>query len=209
MTARHKRDYTIRSRSEASALGLKQYYTGKTCKHGHDAPRATVNGTCMECVSIRHERWRLKDPERAKAIMRSAIASFKNRNPDYAKQRYWKDPDKSISQSVHYQRKNTESARKRRSRWKKNNPHVVNALAAKRRAAKLMATPKWLTEDHLRQMEEIYLDAKTRPGGPWHVDHIYPLISEKVCGLHVPWNLRVISASDNYRKNNRLPEFDL
>jgi hypothetical protein len=205
-STRQRRDYTIRSRADAKALGLKQYYTGKPCKHGHDAPRAVVNGTCMECVSQRHEGWRKGDPERARGIMKQATMRYRDRNPDYAARRYWADPEKNKRRSLERQRMNPEAARVRRKKWKDANPHKVNADAAKRRAALRKATPPWLTADHWRQIEEIYLDAATRPGGPWHVDHIYPLISDKVCGLHVPWNLQVITAAENWSKNNRTPE---
>lgn|GEM_PF-5483778 len=37
------------------------------------------------------------------------------------------------------------------------------------------------------------------------VDHIIPLISETVCGLHVPWNLRATDMVSNRSKANRLP----
>jgi len=41
-------------------------------------------------------------------------------------------------------------------------------------------------------------------GQRYVVDHIIPLISEAVCGLHVPWNLRVITQEENLKKSNKV-----
>lgn len=74
-------------------------------------------------------------------------------------------------------------------------PHKIRQ--AKRRADKLNATPKWA---NLKEIEKIY---KNCPKG-YHVDHIIPLISDKVCGLHVENNLRTIPATENISKGNKL-----
>jgi hypothetical protein len=61
------------------------------------------------------------------------------------------------------------------------------------------ATPRWLTDKQVAAMREVYrrcpLDS--------HVDHIVPLKSDIVCGLHVPWNLQHLPAGPNMSKGNR------
>ena len=56
-------------------------------------------------------------------------------------------------------------------------------------------------------MRNLYLKAQelTKIAGERYVvDHIIPLISPEVCGLHVPWNLRVITQEENLKKYNKL-----
>ena len=50
----------IISRAEAKAKGLKRYFTGKPCKHGHVAERVVVNATCVECERASVRKYRLK-----------------------------------------------------------------------------------------------------------------------------------------------------
>lgn len=78
-------------------------------------------------------------------------------------------------------------------------------MQATRRALKLKATPKWLTKQQQSQITAIYAEAaiKTASTGFAHqVDHIVPLRSKIVCGLHVPWNLQILTAKNNREKSN-------
>jgi hypothetical protein len=87
--------------------------------------------------------------------------------------------------------------------WRKANPEKVNAMAAQRRARKVHATPAWASKVRIA---EIYALAQSRTkatGFEWQVDHVVPLQSKKVCGLHVENNLQVISANENRKKHNR------
>jgi hypothetical protein len=53
-------DMQIISRAEAKAKGLKRYFTGKPCKHGHVAERQVFNATCVECERTALKRYREK-----------------------------------------------------------------------------------------------------------------------------------------------------
>lgn len=42
-------------------------------------------------------------------------------------------------------------------------------------------------------------------GFNFHVDHIIPINGENVSGLHVPWNLQIVTAEYNLTKRNSTP----
>lgn len=120
----------------------------------------------------------------------------KNRDRVAASRKRWYEKNKS---------KNSENARK----YAQENPEWKAAHCAKRRSRKLRACPSWLTLEQLKEIESFYYQAKHRykeTGIPHHVDHIVPLQGKKVSGLHVPWNLQILTASDNSKKSNKLED---
>ena len=82
--------------------------------------------------------------------------------------------------------------------WAQKNPGKVLARSAAYRAAKFNATPSWQTDEHRRQIEELYSTCPKQH----EVDHIYPLQGKDVCGLHVPWNLEHLESKKNRSKGN-------
>ena len=83
----------------------------------------------------------------------------------------------------------------------------VRADTKARRRKHRDATPPWLTRKQKSEIRNLYQIAMTMTkttGEQYVVDHIIPLRSDAVCGLHVPWNLRVITREENLAKSNKL-----
>jgi hypothetical protein len=72
-----------------------------------------------------------------------------------------------------------------------------------RRVKTQMATPPWANLDAIRTVYDLAAKMESLTGQRYHVDHIVPLNSRTVSGLHVHHNLQVLPAVDNLRKGNR------
>lgn len=121
--------------------------------------------------------------------------------------KYQKDNRRKVSDyylSWYY--KNKDKARKNSKKWYLQNKHKNAAKQRKREARKLRAVPPWLSEEDHKRIEIIYGIRELKSfvtGIEHHVDHIVPLQGKNVCGLHVPWNLRVVPATENLHKSNK------
>lgn len=65
------------------------------------------------------------------------------------------------------------------------------------------ATPIWANKDAIRAIYEEAVELTTTTGTRYEVDHIVPLTSKLVCGLHVEHNLRVVTFIENRAKSNK------
>jgi uncharacterized protein YaaR (DUF327 family) len=135
--------------------------------------------------------------ERENARQREANA----KNPEIAKrkrERYkLKNPERYKQVIKDWVERNIERLRERRSCYRLANKPRYAAHAANRRAMKLRATPGWAC---MRRIDFIYKEAARRG---LTVDHIVPLQSDIVCGLHWHKNMQLLPMLENISKGNR------
>lgn len=156
---------------------------------GRDVKRRDgLNPHCKHCTRAASSAWQKQNPDKANARLRAFHARAPRRNAEYNRA---------------YYAKNSDTQRVRIRTYQRENRATVNAWAAKRRAAKLQATPAWTNFTAIQQWYDLAELMTVRTGFKWHVDHVVPLQSELVCGLHWEGNLQVLPVSDNLSKGNR------
>lgn len=186
-----------RSRAEAKAIGAKYYFTGEPCKHGHIALRKT-KGACVECLKI---EWQRSNEKRSEYF-----AQYNQSDAGQASKRRYYEANKELVIARAAARP-VEERRMHREKYKKQNPELYKAFTSVRKRRHKNATPQWITAEQKLAMRKLYLQAMQLTkltGEKYVVDHIIPLINDGVCGLHVPWNLRVITQEENLKKSNKI-----
>ncbi len=159
----------------------------------HKLSRDKLHPNCKTCFNIKRA---------------SYYADNKKKLNNINKINYQNNKKHLLEQKKIYRELNPHKIKLADKTWRQANQGKINAKNNKRRAFKLQATPKWLTNKHLKQIEAIYRLTSTLTkitNVKYHVDHIYPLQGKTSSGLHVPWNLRIVRATKNLSKGNKLP----
>jgi len=159
--------------------------------------------------------------EKCDALNRKWVQNNREKIREASRKRYEANPEEERERQRQSRKANREKCRARERKYKAANrvrirrqnreyyalsPGLMAARVAQRRAQKLQATPAWMTGGQRRTMRQHYVHARflgLLHGQPFHVDHIEPLQGEDRCGLHVPWNLQILTKSANSRKGNR------
>ena len=152
-----------------------------------------VESNCKECTRARVNWYAETNREAVREGNRKAGAKFRATNRESERRR--------LSE---YREVNRDLCNERVERWRKANPHKHVAKEARRRASKQNATPAWANPDYIALFYELAKLESERTGVEVHVDHIVPLKSSLVCGLHCEHNLQLLTASANLKKSNRV-----
>lgn len=221
----------------ARELGYKRFFNEKPCKRGHVAERLANNGGCLVCHNEkgkeekkrnwkrekeytrrnqqRHneycKKWVKQNPESRKASVKKYYEENKKYLLDLGRDWRRRNPERQREAYRRQRQNNIDAVRESAKKYKKKNRAFYTAAQVEREANKKQATPTWADKGKILAVYEGASRLSEQMGEAFDVDHIVPLKSDMVCGLHVQDNLQVLHQSDNSGKGNRwwpdMPEF--
>lgn len=156
-----------------------------------------LNGQCKSCKKIAYLKYYANNKEKIREVRKTYIKNnpekvrLSQRNANLKKWEYYKEQRKA------WRRNNPEKTRLYFKTYKEKNHGKVLSWLANYRAKKIKAIPLWFEKD---LVAKVYKKAKE---WGFEVDHIVPLNSEIVCGLHCWANLQLLNTSLNSSKKNR------
>ena len=166
---------------------------------------------CTKCQIVKPDsEFGIRTDRKPAIVLRSNCSSccrlyaksFREKNREIVlkkdKEKREKNRERVRYSSKKWESRNPDKVYEKRKRWSIANRGKVNLYATTRRAIKRKSIPAWADRDLIR---DIYLEGNYQQ---LHVDHIVPLNSNRVCGLHWEGNLQLLSKSDNSKKAHRI-----
>ena len=168
---------------------------------------------CKACRSAEHKQWSANNRDKVKASSDASYQKNKASIREKQKARYHsdlesgradsrrryasRDHEKRRETQAKYRMSNSDKLKAAAAEWTKENSHKKRASWAKREAAKKQATPMWADNSAIVEIYKLAADSGME------VDHVVPLNSKLVCGLHCEQNLQLLTPAENRRKSNR------
>ncbi len=167
-------DFYAKSKFKPKGFGIRV----RPCKPG---PR--LQAYCKTCTKSGATAWLRAHPQ---AVL---ISRRKRAKQNALKAKLWANANRA---------RRCEQDQRHRAK----NPGVYAAYGAARRVRKARAQPTWADPAEIKAIYALAAQQKKMTGDNVHVDHIVPLKSKLVCGLHCPDNLRLVIGGYNSRKGN-------
>lgn len=157
------------SRAEARARGLKHYFTGRICPHGHISKRYVVDTKCFDCGNSQSSNWQKNNRQRCVEIS----TKWRNAHPEKAKDGLmnWrrKNPIAVKAMGLRFREKNREKARLNTQVWRVSDPErarksrnasharnpEIHRNHAKMRKAKVRGAGGSFTHKDLREIRSL------------------------------------------------------
>lgn len=179
----------------------------------------------MKTSAQRQQKYRERNREKIKTRARELYAAKSDEELETQRQRrrdwYHANKEQGLATSAAWKAANKEKVYASVAKWRAENPEKHREISrnwyarnpatcleySRTRKIRLRnAVPAWANRFFIREAYHLAKRRTEATGIVWEVDHIFPLQSPLVCGLHVENNLQVIPAVLNRAKGNNMPE---
>ena len=157
------------------------------------AQRDGLTTQCKSCCKSNAATRRSEKPEVTRQEVRAAWA--RNGKQYDAKRAHTK---------AEWRKQNAEKLGAYSKEYRSANRPRLTAYRALARARKKQATPSWANQNYIALFYKMAQLESKRTGELVEVDHIVPMQSELVCGLHCEHNLQLLRRYENRAKCNRV-----
>jgi 5-methylcytosine-specific restriction endonuclease McrA len=182
-------------RKDAKVKGLKRYFTGKPCKHGHVAERRVSDGKCTKCKEK-------QDSEYFKEY--ASIYYAKNKEKVKARVEKWRleNPDRTRNNNTTYKRNNRLRTNECARNWRRNNIERARITGRRHVHARRTAEGTFTAADINGLFENqggkcLTCDAIFSTNNPYTIDHDTPVSRG---GSNWPSNLNLLCKGCNSSK---------
>ena len=183
-----------------------------------------LQSRCKDCCKTHIARWRLanvdkdrankvrwyekvKDTDKYKArkIERGALWYAANKTQVCAASSQWyaSNKERAMANTARWVRTHKDKRAEICARYGASHRAALSAAWAEYYARKKNASSPWANRAYVDLFYRIAKEETKRTGRIVHVDHIVPLQSKIVSGLHNEFNLQLLFANENLSKSNR------
>lgn len=178
----------------------------KTLNSFSKSQRVINHGWCRECVyTYDIERRQDEDKlQRKKDLDHQYYLANQEKAREYNQQYYLDNKEELLRNQRRYHKENYDIVIKPgKDKYRYKNPEKIAEWSLKYKMNVEQATVAWANLDKIREIYKLRNKLTNETGIPHHVDHIIPLNGRNVCGLHVEYNLQILSEVENKKKSNK------
>ena len=164
------------------------FYKDKSAKFG-------LRSTCKKCDINKANKWNKNNKNSHKKHQKK----WREDNREISRQQVYdyRKTDKGVETLTKWNQENREYLNNKQKEFRDSHPGYSSYYANKRKDKIKIAT----LPNYEQEIKDIYFSC---PKG-YEVHHIVPLLEDpNVCGLHVPWNLEILTKEEHLQKHIKL-----
>lgn len=161
-----------------------------------------LQANCKECRNAKKRKAWHENKDHNSKVCRKYRERNRDRINKAKRKAYYSNRESILERQKEYVERNKAAVAEYRRRHYIENKHIY-IMNSRIREKKLNTGINIQFVDRIKEIYNMSTALTESTATPHQVDHIIPLTHKKVCGLHVPWNLQILTEDENRSKKNK------